>query len=180
MEKELFDQNVLNQIKDLLTTRKEALAIAESVTAGYLQAALASAEEAMEFFQGGITTYNLIQKMKHLQVEPIHAASVNCVSKQVAHEMATHVTKLFNCSWGMAITGYASPVPEQDVFDLHAYIAVAYHGDCLLCEKLTTTANHPTAARLEYTRQALQCLSTVIASHEQRSFSVTPSRHVNY
>jgi PncC family amidohydrolase len=173
MDTELFAPELLTRIKDLLTARKEALAVAESVTAGYLQAALATAEEALQFFQGGITTYNLIQKMKHLQVEPIHAASVNCVSEQVAREMAVHVTRLFNCSWGIAITGYASPVPEQDIFDLYAYIAVAYNNECLLCKKITTAANDPTAARLDYTNQTLKQLAAVIASHE-RPFAAAP------
>lgn len=164
MEKELFDLDVLTQIKNLLTERKEALAAAESVTAGYVQAALATAEEALQFFQGGITTYNLIQKMKHLQVEPIHAASVNCVSEQVAREMALHVHKLFNCSWGVSITGYASPVPEQNIFDLFAYIAVAYESECVVCKKITAPKDSQTAVRLYYTNILLQHLKEAIAA----------------
>ena len=54
----LYDEEVINQIKEWLTAHKQTIAVAESVTAGHLQAALSSAVEASKFFQGGITAYN--------------------------------------------------------------------------------------------------------------------------
>lgn len=58
----LYDEDIVNDIKDLLADRKETLSVAESVTAGHLQAAFSSALEATKFFQGGITAYNAGQK----------------------------------------------------------------------------------------------------------------------
>jgi len=98
--------------------------VAESVTSGLVQAALSTAPEADTFYQGGITTYNLRQKTRHLQVDTIHALTCNCVSDQVAMEMAENVCLLFNSHWGLGITGYASPVPESD-HKLFAYYCVA-------------------------------------------------------
>ncbi len=109
----MFDETVLHQIKDQLIRKNQTIAVAESVTAGLLQLALASAEEAVRFFQGGITAYNLGQKYKHLNVEPVHAELCNCVDRVVAVEMARNVTDLFRSDWGIAITGYATPVPES-------------------------------------------------------------------
>ena len=80
----LYDENLVNTIKDILCQRKQTIAVAESVTAGHLQAALSSAVEASHFFQGGITAYNLGQKCRHLQVNPISAEGCNCVSEEVA------------------------------------------------------------------------------------------------
>ncbi len=72
---ELFDLKKLKKIHDTLARKKETIAVAESVTAGLLQVALAQAENASEFFQGGITVYNLGQKFRHLGVEPIECAN---------------------------------------------------------------------------------------------------------
>jgi nicotinamide-nucleotide amidase len=49
-----FDTTSLNRIKSILEQRRESLAVAESVTAGRLQFALASADEALKFFQGAL------------------------------------------------------------------------------------------------------------------------------
>ena len=56
------DDQVIDQIKNILIDRGETIAVAESLTSGHLQVALASAENASEFFQGGITVYNLGQR----------------------------------------------------------------------------------------------------------------------
>lgn len=53
-----YDETVINVIRDLLISRRQTISVAESVTSGHLQAALSSADNAMEFYQGGITAYN--------------------------------------------------------------------------------------------------------------------------
>lgn len=120
-----YDTKKTDKIAKMLLARKQTIAVAESVTAGYLQAALASADNAIQFFQGGLTAYNLGQKCRHLTIEPIHAVACNCVSAQVAKEMALNVCTLFQSHWGVGITGYASPVPESDnqIFCFYAVAA---------------------------------------------------------
>ena len=119
--------DVIQAIGRILIERQQTIAVAESVTSGHIQVALATAMDAAKFYQGGITTYNLGQKSRHLQVEPIHAMACNCVSEQVAREMALAVCKLFNSDWGLAITGYASKVPESNN-ELFAYYTIVYAG----------------------------------------------------
>src|SRR5687768_1628184 len=99
----LYDEQVVNMIKDLLTAKKQTIAVAESVTAGHLQAALSSAIEASEFFQGGMTVYNLGQKCRHLDVEPINASTNDCISEEVARVMAISVAQLFSSHYSIAI-----------------------------------------------------------------------------
>lgn len=120
-----FAVNDLNDIRDILMSKGQTLAVAESVTAGFLQSAFSMVPQAKDYFQGGITVYNLGQKSKHLDVDPIHALSCDCVSERVAITMALNVNKMFSCDWGIAITGYASPMPEQQQYDLFAYYAIA-------------------------------------------------------
>src|SRR4051794_20552902 len=106
-----FEKNLINRIKDLLIQRHQTISVAESVTAGLLQLSLSSAENALDFFQGGITAYNLGQKARHLHIDPIYALSCNCVSDRIADMLALNVCDLFSSDWGIGITGYASAVP---------------------------------------------------------------------
>ncbi|MEJ0104835.1 MAG: CinA family protein [Bacteroidota bacterium] len=82
-----FNKKILEGIGKKLLKKKESIAVAESVTSGLLQLAFSCIPDAACFFQGGITAYNIAQKFKHLEVEPLHALSVNCVSPKVAKEM---------------------------------------------------------------------------------------------
>jgi nicotinamide-nucleotide amidase len=156
-------ENKANTIRALLRERKETLAVAESVTAGYVQAILSAAEEATFFFQGGITTYNLGQKCKHLQVDPIEAMETNCVSAKVALQMSTGVQRLFMSDYGIAITGYAAPLPEKNIFSLFAYVAVSHRGEVITIEKITSDKEAAPEVQVDYAEQVLlifeQCLT---------------------
>ena len=92
----MYNTKDISAIRDFMVSHKHTLAVAESVTSGHLQAAFSLANDASAFFQGGITTYNLGQKTRHLQINPIHAATCNCVSQTVSDEMARHATTLFS------------------------------------------------------------------------------------
>src|SRR5205809_1610359 len=110
----MFDKITLQEAADILFRKHYTLAVAESVTAGLLQAAFAAAENATAFFQGGITAYNTKQKYMHLHVDILHAVSCNCVSDAIASQMASGVSKSFLSNWGIGVTGYASPLPGHD------------------------------------------------------------------
>lgn len=124
----MYNIRSLDAIKDYLLSRGETLAVAESVTAGHLQAACSLVTDATKFFQGGITAYNLGQKARHLRIDPIRAEACNCVSQTTADEMAIHALALFSSDWAIGITGYAAPVPEMGINDLFAFYAIASHG----------------------------------------------------
>ncbi|RAK35983.1 UNVERIFIED_ORG: PncC family amidohydrolase [Chitinophaga ginsengisegetis] len=150
------DIELLRQIRQLLTGNQQTVAVAESVTAGHLQVMLSLAEKAMDFFQGGITTYNIGQKTKHLNIDPIHAQTCDCVSEKVALEMSIAVGPLFSADWGIAITGYASPVPELGITELFAYYAFSFKGQPVGQGILRADNNgDPVAVRLYYTHELL-------------------------
>lgn len=140
----------INYIHDYCLANGLTLAVAESVTAGYLQYMFSKANGAALFFQGGITAYNTGHKVKHLQVEPIHALDCNAVSQQVAIQMAQGVCPLFNCNVGVAITGYATPFPEIGIYDLYAYYAITCKGLVAAAGKLVPAAKEPEAVIEEY------------------------------
>ncbi|MGZ3848987.1 MAG: CinA family protein [Flavisolibacter sp.] len=157
----LYDQDVMNHIKDHLVSHQQTLSVAESVTSGHLQAAFSSAVDASLFFQGGITAYNAGQKCRHLNIEPIAGLTNDCVTEQVACEMAINVNKLFISTYGIATTGYASKMPEKGLNGLYAFFAIAEKGKILLCKRISTD-KEGIAAQLDYTLQVLRCFEELI------------------
>ena len=108
----------------MLAEPRWTLAVAESLTAGKLQARIASVSGASSYFLGGITAYSLEQKVRHLGVERAHAEAVNCVSATVAEQMARGVCRMFGAEVGAATTGYAEPAPQLGVSVPFAWWAV--------------------------------------------------------
>jgi len=73
------------------------VATGESVTVGYLQALIASVSGASNFFLGGITAYNIDQKVELLGVDRMQAKQVDCVSPQVAAQMGVWRCESVQC-----------------------------------------------------------------------------------
>jgi nicotinamide-nucleotide amidase len=175
----MYDETTIESIKELLIVQHQTIAVAESVTAGHMQAALASAENASKFFQGGITAYNLGQKARHLEVEPIHAEACNSVSEQVASQMARNVTQLFASDWGIGITGYAAPVPECSVDEPYAFYAIAFKDKVLRVEKITARPEDPIRIQVLFVNTVLKDFNDMARLEDQSSFSSIDRSSIN-
>lgn len=118
------------ELKPLLMRRPRlTLAVAESLTAGHVQARISSVSGSSEYFLGGVTAYALEQKVKLLGVNRAHAKTVECVSQRVAVEMAAGACQLLGADLAVATTGYAEPSPKQKVRTPHAWWALCHrHG----------------------------------------------------
>lgn len=132
------------------------IAVAESVTAGHLQAAISSAQQAALFFQGGITVYNVGQKSRHLHIDPIHAFMCNAVSGKVAKQLAVGVTNMFSSDIGLGITGYAAPLPEKNIYDLHAFFCIVCKGKVISMERISVEGDDSLANQLFYTNAVIK------------------------
>ncbi len=151
-------------IADFLIEKKESISVAESVTAGLMQLKLASAENASEFFQGGMTAYNIGQKYRHLKIDPIHAATVNCVSQQIAEQMSLSVCEMFSSQWGIGITGYATPVP-QGGFKLFAFYSISYKNRIVSKGKISAAEEKPDIIQALYVSSVFEKLRLCMKQH---------------
>ena len=153
------------ELKKLILRRPAlTLAVAESLTAGHLQAQVASVSGASEFFLGGVTAYSLDEKVKLLGVNRVHAKSVDCVSQRVAVEMAFGVTKLFGSDLGVATTGYAEPARAQGIKAPMAWWAICQQLKNGKLRLHSGTVETPGANRLEaQTRIATDVLGLLVA-----------------
>ena len=106
-------------VKQVLT-----LSVAESLTTGNIQAMIGATSGASTFFSGGLTAYNIDQKVKHLNVVRAHAKKVDCVSQRVAIEMAKGVSLSFKSDIGIGTTGYAESSTKPKVSYPRAYFAI--------------------------------------------------------
>lgn len=102
------------------------LAVAESMTGGRVQAAITAVPGTSGFFLGGITAYTIDQKVRHLGVKRATAAKVNCVSADVAAQMAKGAATLFGADVAVATTGYAERSEEHGVDEPFAFWAIAH------------------------------------------------------
>jgi nicotinamide-nucleotide amidase len=161
----MFDSKIIDSIRDKLTGSRQTIAVAESVTAGFLQAALATAENASAFFNGGITAYNIDQKVKHLGIDRKTGEQCNCVSDTTAREMALGVCRLFNSDWGISITGYATPVPESG-FKLFAFFAICNKDHTIECDKIDLNNEEPEEAQLKYVNIILKTFDGVLVPRQ--------------
>lgn len=125
----------LNKIGQHLLKREETISVAESVTSGSLQMAFSQIPQAEQFYKGGLTAYNLEQKVSLLNIDQDEAISSNCVSRNISEQMAINVAKLFNTKWGIATTGFATPVEESNG-EIYAYYCISYKGTIIRSDKI--------------------------------------------
>lgn len=149
-----FSKVILDQISKNLRERKETIAAAESVTSGFLQLAFSQMLNAQQIYNGGITAYTLEQKVKHLKVDSNEAKETDCVSSNITESMALNVANLFDADWSVAITGYATPVPESQG-EVFAYYAIAYKNRIVLSER---TDLHPMTKPLDAQKYFMECV----------------------
>ncbi len=156
----------LNEISKNLFSAGETVSTAESVTSGYLQFLLSQMIQASEIYKGGITAYTLQEKVNLLQVDEKEAKYCDCVFNAVSNDMALHVAELFKTEWGIAVTGYATPVQESS-FKLFAFFSLAYQNKIIHHEKieLNLDLEGPTA-QIQYAECIIKTFKKILSKHD--------------
>jgi nicotinamide-nucleotide amidase len=160
----IFDSKILSRISELLGESEESVGIAESVTSGLLQTAFSNMENCTNFYDGGITAYNIGQKVKHLKIDEELGEMVNYVSEEIACQMAFGAIHHFQSDWGIAITGYANPVPESGG-TCFAYFAIAHKGLIRRSGCLKPGEKEMPAIQLEFTHLVLKEFAKLLEKH---------------
>ena len=142
----------LDIIKHFCFDHNISVAVAESASSGFLQVLFSSEKEAGLFFEGGITTYSCKQKARHLDIPFDICDPCNGVALEIAERMALKVCDVFDAKIGLSLTGYASPIPEQNLYKLFAFGAVALNGRVVLTEKLISDKDDPDEIREDYAK----------------------------
>lgn len=119
-----FVESMLKEL--MLAAPPLTLAVAESLTGGRVQARVTAVSGASGFFLGGVCAYALEAKVRLLGVDPAAAVPVDCVSEEVARQMARGARQIFGATVGVATTGYAEPDVARAVTVPFAWWAIAH------------------------------------------------------
>ena len=112
------DKKPQEVIAELLTTRGETLATAESCTGGYIAEQFTAMAGASAYFNGSVVAYSNHVKSKVLQVDPALIEAHGAVSEPVVKAMAKGVLHSTDSDWAIATSGIAGPTggtPEKPV-----------------------------------------------------------------
>lgn len=152
------------RVVELCKQQKIFVAVAESLTVGRIQSLIGRASGASNVFAGGLTAYNIEQKVNLLGVDRAHAEEVDCVSGRVAAQMATGVTELFRADIGIATTGYAEPPEPAKSHESYAYFAIydkhatSNRNGIVVYDRLSATGLDRTQAQKHFARLAFDRL----------------------
>ena len=111
-------------IIEILTSRGQTLAVAESLTGGGLGFALTQVPGASAVFLGGIISYTTEVKVRELGVGQSAIDKFKVVSEEVAIEMAEGAKNKFATTWAISTTGVAGPGDYQGVREGTVWIAI--------------------------------------------------------
>jgi len=105
-----LEQAVLAQLK----SRDENVAVAESITGGWLGMRFTSVPGSGDSFVGGVITYTPEIKEKLLGVPKELLETVGPVSEECARAMAAGVRERLGTTYGISLTGNAGPTSDVD------------------------------------------------------------------
>src|ERR1700759_786645 len=97
------------RIGELLKTRRECIAVAESSSGGLVSAALLSIPGASAYFRAGAVVYTQQAREGLLAITPDDRAGMRSSSEPYALLLARTVRKRFGAQWGLTETGAAGP-----------------------------------------------------------------------
>ncbi len=110
---------------DLLATRGETLAVAESLTGGLLAATLVDVPGASRVFRGGLLVYATDLKASLAGVPEDLLAERGPVHPDVASALAEGARVRCQATWGLSTTGVAGPDPQHGIAPGTVYLAIS-------------------------------------------------------
>ena len=96
-------------IGQLLSGRKESLAIAESCTGGSIMQMITSVPGSSVYFLGGSVSYANVVKTMELEVPAAMIDEHGAVSREVVEQMAKGIRSRIGSTWSVATSGIAGP-----------------------------------------------------------------------
>ena len=109
MYEEIFNDNDMINLQNLLRKHNKTITCAESCTGGLVASLITRISGSSDIFNGSIVTYSNKIKNQELNVENETLEKFGAVSTEVVNEMLEGVIKKFDANFAIAISGIAGP-----------------------------------------------------------------------
>ena len=103
------DDSLESVVGELLKSRGETVATAESCTGGLLGSRITDVPGSSSYYRGGAVCYTAELKTLLAGVDPVLIREHGEVSEPVAYALARGARERFGATWGIGITGIAGP-----------------------------------------------------------------------
>jgi nicotinamide-nucleotide amidase len=127
------ERSLFRVVHDLLTSRQETLAVAESLTGGWISKQFTDFSGSSAYLLGDVVAYADDAKENILGVQRETLDQYGAVSEETCTEMAHGVRHRLGATYGLATTGIAGPTggtPKKPVG--LTYIGISWDGGCLV------------------------------------------------
>ncbi len=155
---------VAEQVHAALRAREQTVAVAESLTAGLLSAALTDTPGASNTFRGGLVVYATDLKASLAGVPGPLLDAQGPVSPDVAAALAAGTRTRLAATWGLAVTGVAGPDEQDGVAVGTVFVGLAGPDQPAGVGSGAVRALHLAGDRAEIRRQAVLGALEVLAS----------------
>ena len=128
---ECGDRSLFHVVHDLLTSRGETLAVAESLTGGWISKHFTDVSGSSAYLLGDVVAYADDAKVELLGVQRETLEQYGAVSEETCTEMAHGVRHRLGATYGLATTGVAGPTGGTAKKPVGlTYIGLSWDGGC--------------------------------------------------
>ena len=155
----LSDQ--VSRISDLLKSRKETVAVAESSTGGLISASLLAVPGASAYFLGGSVVYTLASRRELLRITAADVEGLAPLSEPMAIRFAQQARAQLGATWGLAELGAAGPTGARYGHPAGTSV-LAVTGPVTLSLTVQTGQDGREANMWQFTRSACELLERAL------------------
>jgi PncC family amidohydrolase len=148
-------------IADILKSRKQTVAVAESSSGGLISAALLAVPGASAYFLGGAVVYTAKARMSLMGLPREAVAGMRSSSEPYALLLARTARENFGATWGLSETGAAGPTGNP-YGDAAGHTCLAVSGPVEMAFTLETGDPDRAANMAAFALAALELLAKVL------------------
>ena len=151
------------RVAELLKSRKQTIAVAESSAGGLLAASLLAVPGASAYFLGGAVVYTLKARTLLMGISDADMQGMRSSSEPYAMLLARTQRQRFGATWGLAETGASGPTGNR-YGDAAGHTCVAVSGAVERVLTLETASGDRVANMRAFTRAALELMESSLAA----------------
>ncbi|MGA8048665.1 MAG: CinA family protein [Burkholderiales bacterium] len=148
-------------VGELLKSRKETLAVAESSAGGLINAALVAVPGASAYYLGGLVIYTQAGRERLLGFTRDDMQGIRSASEPFARLMARRIRTKIGATWGLAETGASGPTGNR-YGDAAGHACIAVSGPVETVITLETGSAEREANMWTFARTAIEQLEACL------------------